>query len=149
MAPRRARPGRAGERALSRRGAGPPPRPSPADRAAKIALSINPFDPASFAATAKVAVDRQLFWEFLESTQPQEVAKLKDRPNWQRLVLERLRDGQVSELDARTELDRLWSGGALAIVGTAHQVIQRSQAHDLSGELVPPARRPAQRPARS
>lgn len=31
-----------------------------------------------------------------------------------RLVLERLRDGQVSELDARTELDRLWSGGALA-----------------------------------
>lgn len=28
------------------------------DRAAKIALSINPFDPASFAATAKVAVDR-------------------------------------------------------------------------------------------
>ena len=36
------------------------------------------------------AVDRQLFWEFLESTQPQEVAKLKDRPNWQRLVLERL-----------------------------------------------------------
>ena len=36
------------------------------------------------------AVDRQLFWDFLESTQPQEVAKLKDRPNWQRLVLERL-----------------------------------------------------------
>ncbi|WP_153145322.1 type I restriction endonuclease subunit R [Dechloromonas sp. H13] len=36
------------------------------------------------------AVDTKLFWEFLEKTQPQEVAKLKDRPNWQRLVLERL-----------------------------------------------------------
>ena len=44
--------------------------------------------PADFDRT--FAVDRQLFWEFLESTQPQEVAKLKDRPNWQRLVLERL-----------------------------------------------------------
>lgn len=30
-----------------------------------------------------------------------------------RLVLERLREGHVSELDARTELDRLWGGGAL------------------------------------
>ncbi len=45
-------------------------------------------NPADFDRT--FAVDRQLFWDFLESTQPQEVAKLKDRPNWQRLVLERL-----------------------------------------------------------
>lgn len=45
-------------------------------------------NPADFDRT--FAVDRQLFWEFLESTQPQEVSKLKDRPNWQRLVLERL-----------------------------------------------------------
>ena len=45
-------------------------------------------NPADFDQT--FAVDRQLFWDFLESTQPQEVAKLKDRPNWQRLVLERL-----------------------------------------------------------
>ncbi|QLI82652.1 type I restriction endonuclease subunit R [Chitinibacter fontanus] len=36
------------------------------------------------------AIDDALFWAFLESTQPQELAKLKDRPNWQRLVLERL-----------------------------------------------------------
>jgi type I restriction enzyme, R subunit len=36
------------------------------------------------------AVDGKLFWEFLEATQPNELAKLKDRPNWQRLVLERL-----------------------------------------------------------
>lgn len=45
-------------------------------------------NPADFDRT--FMVDRQLFWDFLESTQPQEVAKLKDRPNWQRLVLERL-----------------------------------------------------------
>jgi type I restriction enzyme, R subunit len=45
-------------------------------------------NPADFDRT--FAVDRKLFWDFLESTQPQEVAKLKDRPNWQRLVLERL-----------------------------------------------------------
>lgn len=45
-------------------------------------------NPADFDRT--FVVDRQLFWDFLESTQPQEVAKLKDRPNWQRLVLERL-----------------------------------------------------------
>jgi type I restriction enzyme, R subunit len=45
-------------------------------------------NPADFDRT--FSVDRQLFWDFLESTQPQEVAKLKDRPNWQRLVLERL-----------------------------------------------------------
>ena len=45
-------------------------------------------NPADFDRT--FAVDRKLFWDFLESTQPQEVAKLKDRPNWQRLVLERI-----------------------------------------------------------
>jgi type I restriction enzyme R subunit len=36
------------------------------------------------------AIDTKLFWGFLEATQPKELAKLKDRPNWQRLVLERL-----------------------------------------------------------
>lgn len=36
------------------------------------------------------AVDCKLFWQFLEATQPKELAKLKDRPNWQRLLLERL-----------------------------------------------------------
>lgn len=36
------------------------------------------------------AVDGKLFWQFLEATQPKELAKLKDRPNWQRLLLERL-----------------------------------------------------------
>lgn len=36
------------------------------------------------------AVDRRHFWNFLESTQPDELAKIKDRPSWQRLILERL-----------------------------------------------------------
>jgi len=45
-------------------------------------------DPADF--DREFAVDAKLFWDFLEATQPKELAKLKDRPNWQRLVLERL-----------------------------------------------------------
>lgn len=36
------------------------------------------------------AVDRRHFWNFLEETQAAELAKIKDRPNWQRLILERL-----------------------------------------------------------
>lgn len=36
------------------------------------------------------AVDAAKFWGFLETTQPEELAKLKDQPNWQRLVLEYL-----------------------------------------------------------
>lgn len=45
-------------------------------------------EPADF--DPEFAVDGRLFWDFLEATQPKELAKLKDRPNWQRLVLERL-----------------------------------------------------------
>lgn len=44
--------------------------------------------PADF--DREFAVDGKLFWQFLEITQPKELAKLKDRPNWQRLLLERL-----------------------------------------------------------
>jgi type I restriction enzyme R subunit len=45
-------------------------------------------DPADY--DREFAIDGKLFWDFLEATQPKELAKLKDRPNWQRLVLERL-----------------------------------------------------------
>jgi len=41
------------------------------------------FDP-------EFAVDRHHFWDFLEITQEEELSKIKDRPNWQRLLLERL-----------------------------------------------------------
>ena len=36
------------------------------------------------------AIDRRHFWNFLEETQADELIKVKDRPNWQRLILERL-----------------------------------------------------------
>ncbi|WP_419588635.1 type I restriction endonuclease, partial [Thiolapillus sp.] len=36
------------------------------------------------------AIDREKFWGFLNATQADELAKLKDQPNWQRLVLEHL-----------------------------------------------------------
>lgn len=36
------------------------------------------------------AVDTAKFWGFLEATQPEQLAKLKDQPYWQRLVLEHL-----------------------------------------------------------
>lgn len=45
-------------------------------------------NPADF--DREFAIDGKLFWKFLEATQPKELAKLKDRPNWQRLLLERL-----------------------------------------------------------
>ena len=44
--------------------------------------------PADF--DREFAIDGKLIWQFLEATQPKELAKLKDRPNWQRLLLERL-----------------------------------------------------------
>jgi type I restriction enzyme, R subunit len=45
-------------------------------------------NPANF--DREFALDGKLFWQFLETTQTKELAKLKDRPNWQRLLLERL-----------------------------------------------------------
>ena len=49
------------------------------------------------------AIDTRLFWEFLQSTKAEELKKLQDRPNWRRLVLERLKrkilkDGILSVL---------------------------------------------------
>ncbi len=45
-------------------------------------------NPADF--DREFAIDSEKFWRFLETTQPAELEKLKDRPNWQRLILERL-----------------------------------------------------------
>ena len=38
----------------------------------------------------RFAIDKKLFWQFLEATQAQELDKLKNLPNWKQLVLERL-----------------------------------------------------------
>lgn len=43
------------------------------------------------------AIDRDKFWGFLNSTQPDELAKIKEQPNWERLVLERLNKKIVKE----------------------------------------------------
>ncbi|QPK62547.1 type I restriction endonuclease subunit R [Methylomonas sp. LL1] len=56
------------------------------------------------------AIDAKLFWQFLEATQPEELAKLKDRPNWKRLVLERLnkkikKDSLLSVLKKGLDID--------------------------------------------
>ncbi len=45
-------------------------------------------NPADF--NREFAIDNTHFWQFLQATQPKELAKLQDRPNWQRLLLERL-----------------------------------------------------------
>ncbi|MDJ0581401.1 type I restriction endonuclease [Crocosphaera sp.] len=56
------------------------------------------------------AVDTAKFWQFLETTQPEELEKLKDHRNWQRLILERLnrkiiKDGVISVLKKGISLD--------------------------------------------
>ena len=56
------------------------------------------------------AVDRQFFWKFLEATQADELTKIKDRPNWQRLILERLnrkirKDGILKVLKSGLRID--------------------------------------------
>ncbi|WP_434686233.1 type I restriction endonuclease subunit R [Pseudanabaena minima] len=56
------------------------------------------------------AIDKQKFWQFLETTQSQQLDKLRDRPNWQRLILERLhrkiqKDGIISVLKKGLAID--------------------------------------------
>ncbi|WP_008313121.1 type I restriction endonuclease subunit R [Leptolyngbya sp. PCC 6406] len=58
-------------------------------------------DPADF--DQEFACDREKFWRFLETTQPEQLAKVQDQPNWQRLILERFhrkvkKDGILSVL---------------------------------------------------
>ena len=56
------------------------------------------------------AIDKEKFWRFLETTQPEELAKLHSRPNWQRLLLERLdrkikKDGIIKILKQGLSID--------------------------------------------
>jgi type I restriction enzyme, R subunit len=56
------------------------------------------------------AIDREKFWRFLESTQPAELDKLKERPGWERLLLERLdrkikREGILHVLKSGLDID--------------------------------------------
>ena len=64
--------------------------------------------PADFDRT--FTIDREKFWRFLTTTQPEELEKLSDRPDWQRLILERLdrkikKDGILSVLKKGLAID--------------------------------------------
>ena len=65
-------------------------------------------NPADF--DREFAIDRAKFWRFLEITQAEELDKLRDRPNWQRLILERFdrkvkKDGILSVLKKGIAID--------------------------------------------
>jgi type I restriction enzyme R subunit len=56
------------------------------------------------------AVDRRHFWRFLETTQADELSKITDRPQWKRLILERLnckiqKEGIVHVLKSGLRID--------------------------------------------
>ena len=58
-------------------------------------------DPANF--DREFAIDPEKFWHFLETTQPEQLAKVQDQANWQRIILERFnrkvkKDGILSVL---------------------------------------------------
>ena len=52
-----------------------------------IASGYQKGNPADF--DREFAIDKEKFWQFLETTQSEELDKLRDRPNCQRLILER------------------------------------------------------------
>jgi len=75
---------------------------------AKAGAGYEFADPKHF--DPEFAIDKEAFWRFLEQTQAQELEKLSDRPNWQRLVLERLdrkikKDGILNVLKKGLSID--------------------------------------------
>ena len=67
-----------------------------------------PGDPKDY--DRRYAVDRLLFWRFLDATQPDELAKLQSRRDWDRLILDRLdrklkRDGVIKLLKDGLAID--------------------------------------------
>lgn len=85
-------------------------------------------NPADF--DREFAIDVKLFWQFLEATQPKELAKLKDRPNWQRLVLERL----AKKIKKDSVLAVLKKG--LAIDDAHFDLLYRLPYNDLNPEVL-------------
>jgi type I restriction enzyme R subunit len=65
-------------------------------------------DPEDF--DPNLAIDTAKLWQFLQTTQPQELQKLSDQPNWQRMILERIdrkikKDGVLSVLKKGIAID--------------------------------------------
>ena len=59
---------------------------------------------------SEFAIDEAIFWQFLESTQPTELAKLHYKPDWKRQILERLhrklkKDGILAVLKKGLDVD--------------------------------------------
>jgi len=59
---------------------------------------------------AEYAIDKEYFWHFLEQTQPDQLDKLTNRPNWQRVLLDRLtrkikKEGVLSVLKKGLSID--------------------------------------------
>ncbi len=70
--------------------------------------NYQPGDPSDY--DPHLALDTAKLWAFLQATQPTELAKLHDRPDWQRLILERIdrlikRDGTLALLKKGVGID--------------------------------------------
>lgn len=82
--------------------------PAPASQYSTTAADYLTGESADF--DPHFALDTVKFWQFLEATQAAELDKLRDRPNWQRLLLERLdrlikRDGTLALLKKGFSID--------------------------------------------
>lgn len=88
-------------------------------------------NPADF--DREFAIDGKLFWQFLEATQPKELAKLKDRPNWQRLLLERL-NKKIKKIKKDSVLAVLKKG--LDIDDAHFDLLYRLPYNDLNPDVV-------------
>jgi type I restriction enzyme R subunit len=75
-------------------------------------------------------IDEVHFWNFLESTQKEELDKLRDRPNYQRLILERLK----RRLKKDTIAGVLKKG--LAIDNANFSLLYRLPYNDLNPEVI-------------
>lgn len=84
--------------------------------------------PADF--DREFAIDSKRLWQFLEATQPQELAKLQDRPNWQRLLLERL-NKQIKKHSVLAVLKK-----GLAIDDAHFALFYRLPYNDLNPEVL-------------
>jgi type I restriction enzyme, R subunit len=88
-------------------------------------VSSNPND-----FNTEFAVDEAKFWQFLEATQKAELDKLRDRPSWQRMVLERL-DRKIKKDGVLTVLKK-----GLAIDDAQLDLLYRIPYNDLNPDVI-------------
>jgi type I restriction enzyme R subunit len=84
--------------------------------------------PADF--NAEFAIDTKKLWEFLEATQKNELDKLRGRPDWQRLILERL-DRKIKKDGVITVLKK-----GIAIDDTYLTLLYRAPYNELNPEVI-------------